>query len=171
MLLAAGAAAAVMAAAVLMLPARGEAPAADDAQVSADRVTLSDTSQLYQTLTYTRCDHTVTRRVTAPVELYGRTLEETAALYAEWQVTEFSPAEMKMERRLDMFCPDHRVVMPDGAGYLCVYENKYGEAMALVRETQIRLSDLPAAVQEECRFGVGFATAQEMEMWLEGVES
>lgn len=140
-------------------------------QVSTEQTVLSEESEVYQTLFYTRCGHTVTRRMTAPVEAYGKTLEEVSALYGDWQVTEFSPVLVKMEKQPEMFCPDHKVVMPDGAGYLCVYENKYGEAMALVRELQIRLSDLPAAVQEECRMGVGFSTAQEMEMWLEGVES
>jgi len=168
-----GVSAAVLAAAVLalLLPAQGSAPGMDGRQASAEQTVLSEESELYQTLFYNRCGHTVTRRMTAPVETYGKNLQEVEALYPDWQVTEFSPALVKMERQPDLFCPDHRVVMPDGAGYLCVYENKYGEAMSLVRELHIRLSDLPAAVQEECRHGVGFATAQEMEMWLEGVES
>ena len=162
-------AAALVAAAVMVLPSAKEAPQME--QVSAGSITLSQESEVYQTLTYTRCTHTVTRRFTAPVELHGKTLDETAALYPEWRITEFSPAMVKMERRPELFCPDHRVVMPDGAGCLCVYENKYGEAMALVRELGIPLSSLPAAAQEEARYGAGFATEEEMEMWLESVES
>ena len=158
-------------AAALALPTRGEAPQMENRQASTDTITLSEGSEVYQTLTYTRCSHTVTRRVTAPVELHGKTLDETAALYPEWRITEFSPAMVKMERQPDLFCPDHRVVMPDGAGYLCVYENKYGEAMALIRELGIPLSSLPAAAQEEAQHGIGFSTAEEMEMWLESVES
>lgn len=156
--------------AVLVSPAAGEAPEAD-AQVSAERVTLSEQSELYQTLTYTRCEHTVTRRLTAPVELYGLDLEGTAALYPEWRVTEFSPVLVKMERRLEMFCPDHLVLMPDSAGYLCIYENRYGDAMALVNELETPLSSLPSAAQEEARHGLGFSTPEELEAWLESVES
>ena len=156
--------------AVLMLP-QSDAASEPDRQVSLAETVLSEEGELYQTLTYTRCSHEVTRRLTAPVELYGKTLEEVAALYPDWRITEFSAAEVKMERKPDLFCPDHMVIMPDGAGFLCVYENKYGEAMALVRELGIPLSSLPAAVKEEAERGMGFSTAEEMEMWLEGAES
>ena len=163
-------AAVLIASAALMTPASGEAPGMD-AQASAERVTLSEQSELYQTLTYTRCEHTVTRRLTAPVELYGLDMEGVAALYPEWRITEFSPVLVKMERRPDLFCPDHVVLMPDGAGYLCVYENKYGDAMVLVHELETMLASLPAAAQEEARNGVGFSTLEELEAWLESVES
>ncbi|MEG2702352.1 MAG: hypothetical protein RSA65_07025, partial [Clostridia bacterium] len=59
----------------------------------------------------------------------------------------------------------------NGAGILCVFQNKYGDALALVNELELELSSLPAAVQEELRQGVGFATAGELEQWLESVES
>ena len=157
---------------VLLMPGRAadSTPHAHEAD-AVGQVVLAEGSELLQSLTYTRCEHAVTRRLTAPVELYGKTMEEVAALYPEWRITEFSAAGVKMERQPELFCPDHMVLMPDGAGYLCVYENKYGEAMALVRETEIAVSSLPAAVQEEVARGVGFSTAEEMEMWLEGVES
>jgi len=171
LLLAVGALMLAAAAFALMMPERSASSSGADAQASAGGIVLSEESELYQTLTYSRCGHTVSRRVTAPVELYGKTMEEAAALYPEWRITEFSASHVKMDRRPDLFCPDHMVLMPDGAGCLCVYENKYGEAMSLVRETEIMLSSLPAAVQEEAARGVGFSTAEELEMWLEGAES
>lgn len=161
-----------LAAAAFLLPGEADAPAETPArEASADDVTLADGCELLQTLTYTRCEHAVTRRVTAPVELHGKNLQEVSALYPEWQVTEFSPALVKMEQQPDLFCPDHMVVMPSGAGVLCVFENKYGDALALVRELDVEVSALPAAVQEEVERGIGFSTAEELEMWLEGVES
>lgn len=161
-------AALLAAAAAVSLPHPAETP---DAQASAERLTLEEDSELLQTLTYTRCEHTVTRRLTAPVELYGKTMEETAALYPEWRITEFSPKLVKMERQPDLFCPDHIVLMPNGAGYLCVFENKYGDALALVRELTLEMKNLPAAAQEEAELGIGFSTVEELEQWLESVES
>ena len=61
--------------------------------------------------------------------------------------------------------------MPDGAGVLCVFQNKYGDALALVSELDLELSSLPAAIQEELRVGIGFSTLAELEEWLESVES
>ena len=138
---------------------------------SGEETVLAEGAQLLQTLHYTRCGHSVVRRTSAPAELQGMNLAQAGAMYPDWQVTEFAPALMKMERRMDLFCPDHLVLMPDGAGFLCVFENRYGDAMALVRELELPVSGLPAAVQEEVEMGVGFSTAEELEMWLEGVES
>ena len=168
------AAAAVLAAAMVLFGMPREAaeqpPAAREAD-SVPAITIDKDCELLQTLTYTRCEHTVTRRVTAPVELIGKDLEAVSALYPEWRITEFAPTLVKMEQRPDLFCPDHMVVMPGGAGMLCVFENKYGDALALVRELDIELSALPAAVQEEVQRGLGFSTAEELDLWLEGVES
>lgn len=163
-----------IAAVTLLLPsgstAPGELPPAQ-AVDSADGAKVEEGCELLQTLSYTRCEHTVTRRVTAPVELYGKTLAEVEALYPEWQITEFGSKLIKMEQQPDLYCPDHMVLMPNGAGVLCVFENKYGDALMLVNELSLELSALPSSVQEELKQGLGFSTAEELEQWLESVES
>ena len=137
----------------------------------ADAVRVRDGAELMQTLTYTRCTHTVTRRVTAPVEVYGKTLEEVQPLYPEWQITEFSASEVCMSQRPDLFCPAHLVLMTGPEGKLCVYRNKYGDALALEKELTTEASALPAAVQEELAVGIGFISDEELSGWLESVES
>lgn len=163
-----------IAAVTLLMPgantAPGELPPAKQVG-TADTVKVQEDCELLQTLTYTRCEHTVTRRVTAPVELLGKTLAEVEALYPEWRITEFGAKLIQMEQQPDLFCPDHMVLMPNGAGVLCVFENKYGDALALVNELDLQLAALPPAVQEEVTHGMGFSTPQELEQWLESVES
>lgn len=160
----------IVIAALLLMPsaATDELP---PAQVNADSVTPQEGCELLQTLSYSRCGHIVTRRVTAPAELLGQSLADVEALYPEWRITEFAPKLIKMEKQPQLFCPDHLVLMPDGAGMLCVFENKYGDALALVNELNIAARDLPAAAQEDVETGMGFDTAEEMEQWLESVES
>lgn len=163
-----------IAAATLLLP--GSATAPDElppaqAVDAGDATRVAEGCELLQTLTYTRCEHVVTRRVTAPAELYGKTLDEVAALYPEWRITEFGTSLIKMEQQPDMFCPDHMVLMPNGAGVLCVFQNKYGDGLALVNELDLELSALPSAIQEDLRHGMGFSTLAELEQWLESVES
>lgn len=138
---------------------------------ASDAVRVSETAELLQTLTYSRCEHTVTRRLTAPVELYGLTLEEVTPLYPEWQITQFGAEEIHMTQRPDLYCPDHLVLMADGTGRLCIFRNKYGDALALEKELESQLSSFPAAVQEELTFGIGFSTAEELSAWLESAES
>jgi hypothetical protein len=137
----------------------------------AEVVRVRDGAEVMQTLTYSRCEHTVTRRVTAPVELYGKTLEEVKPLYPDWQITGFSAQEVAMARRPDLFCPAHLVLMTDDAGNLCVYRNKYGEALALEKTLETDVSTLPAAVREELAYGIGFGTEEALAGWLESVES
>jgi len=71
----------------------------------------------------------------------------------------------------DIFCPDHLVLMPDATGRLCVFQNKYGDALALVSELETDVSTLPAALQEELAEGIGFPNAEELDKWLESAES
>ena len=162
----------LIAAAIALIPstATDEAPPAQS--VARNMETLpQEGCELLQTLAYARCEHTVVRRFPAPQEVTGKTLEEVSALYEGWKITEFSDRLIRMEKQMPLFCPDHMVLMPDGAGMLCVFENKYGDAMALVRELNIAMNTLPAAAREEAERGIGFSSAEEMEMWLESVES
>ena len=73
-----GAAVLLIAAAVALLwPSESLAPAQEEQLQSAaadQAARLEDGAELFQRLSYTRCEHVVTRRVTAPVELYGKTL-------------------------------------------------------------------------------------------------
>ena len=46
-----------------------------------------------------------------------------------------------------------------------------GDALALVSELSVSLSVLPAAAQEEVQDGLGFSTPEELEAWLENMES
>ena len=139
--------------------------------VSKARETVEENCQLIQTLRYARCGHEVVRRLQADKEYKGCTLAQMQQAFAEWDITSFSPAEIEMSRTLQLFCPDHRVVLPDGAGVLGIYENKYGDGYALRTQLDIPLSALPETVRETAHLGVGFATETEIESWLETLES
>lgn len=158
----------------LLLPRPGHAPErvspAEEANAAREDL-VEEGAILFQTLTYTRCEHQVARRVTAPTELYGKKLSDVEALYPEWQITEFSPSQIRMAQQPDIFCPDHLVLMPDAAGRLCIFQNKYGDALALVRELETEVSALPAALQEELAAGIGFSTTEDLNRWLENAES
>jgi hypothetical protein len=54
---------------------------------------------------------------------------------------------------------------------LCVFQNKYGDALALLKELDLLLTELPENVQTELRQGKGFDTIEDAEKWLEGADS
>ena len=138
---------------------------------SAPSSVLSEKCQVVQTLTYAPCGHAITRRQALPPELVGKTREDAAYVYESFRITGFSAEEIEMEQALDMFCPEHVVLMPNESGILCIFENRYGDALALVRELETRLADLPDSYQEELRPGKGFDSLAELESWLESIES
>ena len=144
----------------------------DTALVGSDTaVTLSVDCQLVQRLTYTPCGHELTRRQALPTELAGKGRAELEAAYDLWQVTSFASDEVSMAQALDMYCPEHVVLMPDESGMLCVFVNRYGDALGLIRELNIPLSELPDDLQESLRSGKGFDTEEQLDLWLESNES
>jgi len=156
-------------AAVLLAAAAFFAPAASTA--SRTRETVEEDCALIQALRYTRCGHEVVRRVRADKEYKGCTLQQMQQAFPDWDITSFSPAEIQMSRSLALYCPEHLVVLPDGAGVLGIYENKYGDGYALRTQLDIPLADLPENLRDTVHLGLGFRTAEEIESWLETFES
>ena len=127
--------------------------------------------QIIQHMTYMPCGHELTRRQVIPAELVGQNREALAAAYDAWQITSFASAEVAMEQKLSLYCPEHVVLMPDEGGMLCVFQNKYGDALAMVKELDLLLTELPDDAQQAVRQGKGFSTIEELEQWLEGADS
>lgn len=134
-------------------------------------LTLSEDCQIIQKLTFTPCGHELIRRQVLPPELHGKTRSELEKAYDLWRITAFAPAQVEMEQALSLFCPEHAVLMPDDSGQLCIFRNRYGDALALVRELGVPLSDLPDEIQEQLRPGKGFDSESDLEQWLESVLS
>ena len=140
-------------------------------QVSSPQLTTAEDCQLIQHMTYAPCGHDLTRRQTIPQELAGKGREEVSAAYDAWQITSFASAEVAMEQKLSLYCPEHVVLMPDEGGMLCIFQNKYGDALALVEALDLPLPELPDSYQEEIRPGKGFSTQEELAQWLEAADS
>lgn len=142
------------------------------AQVRSDtQQTTNADCQIIQHMAYAPCGHDLTRRQVIPAELAGKNREALSAAYDTWQITSFASAEVVMEQTLALYCPEHVVLMPDEGGMLCIFQNKYGDALALVKELDLLLSELPDDVQQTVRAGKGFSTIEELEKWLEGADS
>ena len=142
------------------------------AQVRSDlQQTANADCQLIQHMRFAPCGHEMTRRQTIPTELAGQNRQTISEAYDAWQITSFASAEVVMEQTLSLYCPEHVVLLPDEGGMLCVFQNKYGDALALVKELDLLLSELPDSVQQTVRQGKGFSTIEELEKWLEGADS
>lgn len=130
---------------------------------------------LHSTLIYGPCGHSVQRRENLPAQLVGLTRQaiesEIADAIPGAVVTGFSGTEVDCSRRMDIPCPLHWVLRSGEDGMLGVWQNLSGEALALVRGTDIPLARAAENEQEELRGGRVFDDVQALEGYLESLSS
>lgn len=147
-----------------------EAPAGADLSAQTNRETY-----LHRTLYYAPCGHSVQRREKLPAQLVGLTRgaleKEIGGLYENAAVTGFSAGEVDITTRMDMPCPLHWVLRGGEDGLLAVWQNTTGEALSIVRKTDIPVTAAAEEEQDELRDGRMFDDVQALEGYLESLSS
>ena len=130
---------------------------------------------LHRTLYYAPCGHSVQRREALPAQLTGlsrQALEkEIGGVIPGAAVTGFSGAEVDIAVSADIPCPLHWMLGSGENGRLVVLQNRNGEAMEIVRETEIPLGRVPQEALSEIRQGKIFDDVQALEGYLESLSS
>ena len=122
--------------------------------------------EIIQTMAFSRCAHSVTRRVQAPEALTGADFSTAQNYYDLWQIETFTPEHIDMRREIPLFCPIHTVAGVDEAGSVVLSRNMYGDGMAVTKETGKALASFDEAAQEALMLGLGFDSEAEAEAWL-----
>lgn len=147
-----------------------EAPAGADLSAQTNRETY-----LHRTLYYAPCGHSVQRREKLPAQLVGLTRgaleKEIGGLYENAAVTGFSAGEVDITTRMEMPCPLHWVLRGGEDGLLAVWQNTTGEALSVVRKTDIPVTAAAEEEQDELRDGRMFDDVQALEGYLESLSS
>lgn len=147
-----------------------EAPAGADLSAQTNRETY-----LHRTMYYAPCGHSVQRREKLPAQLVGLTRgaleKEIGGLYENAAVTGFSAGEVDITTRMDMPCPLHWVLRGGEDGLLAVWQNTTGEALSVVRKTDIPVTAAAEEEQDELRDGRMFDDVQALEGYLESLSS
>ena len=147
-----------------------EAPAGAELSAQTNRETY-----LHRTLYYAPCGHSVQRREKLPAQLVGLTRgaleKELGGLYENAAVTGFSAGEVDITTRMDMPCPLHWVLRGGEDGLLAVWQNTTGEALSVVRKTDIPVTAAAEEEQDELRDGRMFDDVQALEGYLESLSS
>jgi len=185
-------AAAVLAAILCLFPARVEEGNQENPQMIAANPTAqpqivdlpagADLSErtsggcmLHRTLYYAPCGHSVQRREALPAQLTGlsrQALEkEIGSVIPGAAVTGFSGAEVDIALSTDIPCPLHWVLKNGESGLLVVMQNRSGEALEVVRETDVPLGRVSEAEIESIREGRVFDDVQALEGYLESLSS
>jgi len=185
-------AAAVLAAILCLFPARVEEENQENPQLIAADPTAqpqiadlpagTDLSErtsggcmLHRTLYYAPCGHSVQRREALPAQLTGlsrQALEkEIGSVIPGAAVTGFSGAEVDIAVSTEIPCPLHWMLASGESGRLVVMQNRNGEAMEIVRETDVPLGRVPQEALDEIRQGKIFDDVQALEGYLESLSS
>ena len=158
-----------LAAAVILLAAAGrQAKGPDGASLDAAerRENVSAACQITQTMGFSRCGHSVTRRLAAPESLRGADFEGVKSYYGLWQIESFSAERIEMTRELPLFCPMHQVLTVNEAGEIVLTRNVYGDGMAVTAAYERSAGDFPPEEREKLTRGIGFDSREEAEAWL-----
>ena len=168
--------AAAVAAALLLLPRNAQAPVQEKAEelptppaasVAGDGQRLEKDCQIIQTMAFSRCGHSVTRRVSVPDALAGADFNAAREYYEVWSIESFSPDNVTMRREIDLYCPMHEVLSINEAGETVLTHNVYGDGMAVEKTYSLTLTDFEPEDRQELLRGIGFDRREEAEAWLE----
>ena len=164
-----------VAAALLLLPRDAQAPVQDQAEdvpappaarAAGEGRRLEKDCQIMQTMAFSRCGHSVTRRVSVPEILLGADFSAVRDYYEAWKVESFSPDKVTMLREIDLYCPMHAVLSVNDAGEAVLTHNVYGDGMAVEKTYALSLSDFSAEDRQALIRGIGFDSREEAETWL-----
>ena len=123
--------------------------------------------EIVQTMGFSRCGHSVTRRTAAPSGVVGADFAQTQAYYSLWQIQRFSPDRVEMAREIGLFCPMHRVLSVNEAGEIVLTRNVYGDGMAVDRVLDARIGDFDEETGRKLLAGLGFDSEEDAEAWLQ----
>ena len=167
--------AAAIAAALLFLPWDAQAPVQEKAEtlptppaasVAGDGQRIQSNCQIIQTMAFSRCGHSVTRRVSAPDALAGADFGAAREYYDVWSIDSFSPENVTMRREIDLYCPMHAVLSVNEAGEAVLTRNVYGDGMAVEKTYTLSLTDFSPEDRQALLRGIGFDSQEEAEGWL-----
>ncbi len=167
---------AAVVAALLFLPWEAQAPVQEKAEdlptppsasVAGDGQRMQRDCQIIQTMAFSRCGHSVTRRVNAPEALAGADFSAARDYYDAWSIESFSPGNVAMRREIDLYCPMHAVLSVNEAGEAVLTRNVYGDGMAVEKTYTVTLTEFGPEDRQALLRGIGFDSKEEAEAWLE----
>ena len=84
-----------------------------------------------------------------------------------YRLTGFSPSLIEISGRLDLFCPQHFVLMLGSDGSLGMYSNTYGFEMEKI--TDLRMPRVDETLREKLVRGMPFDSREALDGFVEGL--
>ena len=130
--------------------------------------TTPNTLLIFNTF-YNQCKHTTTEKIDISEELVNKTKEEIQKIYANWNLQDFSVAEINFQKEIQGICKEHYVIK-DYNGYVYVYTLDENEKENLYQITEIVTSYLPQTDQIALKDGIKVVGKEKLNATLEDYE-
>ncbi|HZJ58114.1 MAG TPA: hypothetical protein VFD89_07760 [Clostridia bacterium] len=139
-------------------------------QVPPIEVITGDTFLVFEKK-YQKCGHKRVEERTAGEDEIGLSIQSITLKFPEWNITEYTTERVVFVREVNDFCPGH-FILKDRDGLVVIYmPTDEGDVYKSVEETQISTGALPAEIQDEIRKGLVLDTLEEVEHFMENLES
>ena len=144
-----------------ILPTPGSASSAAETGL-----TVLPDCDVIQIMGFTRCGHSVTRRIKAPDAVIGCNFSEVQLYYDLWTLESFYPSDIEMRREIELYCPMHVVLSSNGVGEIVLSQNVYGDGMAVIETYDQHISEFDEGVRDDLLLGIGFDSREDALDWL-----
>lgn len=138
-------------------------------EAAANNERISENCVLTKTCEYKMCQHSVTVSEPADAEMVGMNSEELREHIHGWEIDAFSADAVVMSRSADVYCPKHMVLKTNGSSLAILRTDSDTLELKLVEE--ISYSAVPESEKNALRFGKVFGSMNEIEEYLEYIES
>lgn len=145
-------------------------PAAEPVVKAGDLSVLHDTVVITN-YTFSLCGHALTQQA-AGGPLEGKTKQDILDMYPDAKIEEFSSQRVVIDRELDSYCPKHYVLYIDDDGKLCYSQTDSTDyTQQHITTLSYDVSSLPDEVKNDLDEGLVFDSLEEINAYLEDVES
>lgn len=132
---------------------------------------ISEETRLIFQKYYLGCGHSQIEERNALGSELGLSLDEIMVKFDQWEISQYTDKELVLKREIDDFCPEH-FILRDRAGMLILYmPPREGKDNRTIEETQIFTNTLPPDIQNEVQRGLVLDSLEDVEHFLENLES
>jgi hypothetical protein len=119
---------------------------------------------------YQKCEHEYVNSKTD--NIVGMTGPELENKYPDYAVTQMTPEFVRLVRNVDGYCPSHYLLKIGGTDSLCVMRtDPVTLTLTQEKELLIDLDAFEAGVQEQLKEGIVFNSMEEINAFIEDIES
>lgn len=133
--------------------------------------TVSPSISVFWVTKYTSCDHEIVREEEPEQIMIGKTLEQFARSYPDYEMS-IAGGQIRMERSINQYCPDHYIIKSDSTGSIYVYRNMTGQDyLTMVTKVNFPADAVPDDYKPLLEEGMAFGSIEEIEGLIEDAES